>query len=161
MKVIVSEVLYDEQKTSKNNKQYTVTTFKDAEGTLYKEVYGKFTVGQEVEGEWKDTQYGRKFEVARSGGFTGGRTSSPEERASIERQSALKAAVEATRDSYTIPSEGVEKLSPEQYVAAVLMTAKKFEAFLHNNGAQTMVRDEPPVEARQAQGEINVDSIPF
>lgn len=92
MKVTIKQILESQQKTSKAGKPYTVTTFQGDDDKLYKDVFGKFEVGQIVEGEWKETDYGTKFEVAR-GASTNRFTESPEKQASIERQHALSQAV--------------------------------------------------------------------
>lgn len=92
MKVTIKQILESQQKTSKAGKPYTVTTFQGDDDKLYKDVFGKFEVGQIVEGEWKETDYGTKFEVARSAS-TNRFTESPEKQASIERQHALTQAL--------------------------------------------------------------------
>lgn len=92
MKVRITQVLETIPKTSKAGKQYFVTTFQDENGKLYKDVFGKLDVGAEIEGEWKQTEWGEKFEITRQQGG-GGRFNDPETRKEIIRQNALTNSV--------------------------------------------------------------------
>lgn len=97
--VKVAEVILQEERTSKaSGRPYKLTTFKDTDGIVYKDVYGDFHVGQDLNLEEKTDKFGnQKWEVQREnrGGFGGGaRGKSPEEQASIQKQVALKAAVQ-------------------------------------------------------------------
>ncbi len=155
MKITITEILFTEEKTSNAGKQYTLTTFKDQTGAIYKDVYGKFTQGQEVTGEWKDDpKFGRKFEVQRApyagGGGGGGRQPDPETRGSIERQTALKAAVEATAQMTQLSK--TPELTDSQYIDYIIANAKKFTAFLQNQTPGTTVSttssvDLPPIDS--------------
>jgi hypothetical protein len=65
------------------------------------DVFGKPEVGDELEGDWKDTKYGKQFEKASSGkkgGFSG---RSEEERTEIIRQNALGHAIKTFEISKT------------------------------------------------------------
>lgn len=91
MQVKIKQILETTPRTSKAGKQYTLTTFMGEDEKLYKDVYGTFTVGQEVEGEWKTDDFGTKFEVAKKG--FGGFGKSPEQQASIVRQHSQEMAL--------------------------------------------------------------------
>lgn len=128
------------EKISKTtNRPYHLTTFIGEDDTLYQEVYGKYEVGQEIEGEWKDTKWGKKFEIARpegSGGANRGgyRGKTPEEMESIERQSSLSVAATVVgnfykgADSFASYPEG-EKITLEKYAKDVSRTGK----YLYDN----------------------------
>lgn len=126
MEIKVAEVLETITKTSKAGKPYPLSTFKGEDGKLYKDMYGKFTVGQVLNGEWKDTEYGAKFVIDKPAGGSSGftpRGSNPDERKSIERQVCLKAAVEIATAKINI---GDKQMSP----AKVLGIADQFVAWL-------------------------------
>jgi hypothetical protein len=168
MKVTVAEIAFTEEKTSKAGKQYTLTTFKDETGKLYKDVYGKLNQGDVVEGEWKKDTYGNdKFEINRpAGGFGGGRAADPATRASIERQSALKAAVEAVHN-YTTVYGLEEKLTLNAYANRIVNLTRVFaEASAGATPApvptteKTEAKPEAPQDRPQTD-EINLDDIPF
>jgi len=106
------------------------------------------TVGQELEGTIETTQYGKRFKrVQAAGSFQGGRTNDPETRGSIERQSALKAAVDTVQNHYVTTGDKPGTL-PE-YRVEVLITAKEFAGFLANANPGTTIKaddNQPPAE---------------
>ena len=79
MKIKVASVQESTMKTSKAGKQYPVTSLTDTDGKFHPNMYGKFEVGQEIEGEWVTNEYGTKFEPAKAsfGGSKGGFKSDP------------------------------------------------------------------------------------
>lgn len=87
--------------------------------------------GDTLEGIIEATQYGKKFKKAQgtSNGFSRGQGKSPEEMTSIQRQVALKAAVEAVRDWYSTKDE-VPDL--KGHVANIINTAVAFERHLES-----------------------------
>src|SRR5215213_5803621 len=84
------------------------------------------TVGQELEGTIEDTQYGKRFKKAQGagGGFQGNRAPDPATRSSIERQSAMKASVDAVRDYYNIVPD--PELTLEKYVTKIVNITNVF-----------------------------------
>src|SRR5688500_4252543 len=83
-------------------------------------------VGQELEGNIEDTPYGKRFKKAQGAGgsFGGSRVQDPATRSSIERQSALKASVDAVRDYYAIVPD--PELTLEKYVTKVVNVTNIF-----------------------------------
>lgn len=164
MKVTVKQILTVEEKTSKAGKTYKLTSFLGEDGQFYKDVYGALEVGKEYEGEMKDG----KFEIARSFGGFGGRSQDPATRASIERQSALKAAVEAVHDYYGLMGITQDEKNPfalKTYIAQIVNVTNVF--------ATATATGAPAVEAKPApklsdvviedipDAPINLDEIPF
>jgi hypothetical protein len=164
MKVTVSKILQSEEKTSKQGRKYTVTTFMDTAGEFYANVYGKFTEGQEVDGEWTtDTNGNKKFEVAKpAGGFGGSRAADPATRASIERQSALKAAVDLVHN-YSTTYAADEKVDLKTYVTRVLNVTNALGASLAGQVVQVAPKAEekPQEEPKPETDHINLDDVPF
>jgi hypothetical protein len=129
--------------------------------------------GQELEGTVEDTQYGKRFKKAQGAGgsFGGNRAQDPATRSSIERQSALKASVDAVRDYYAIVPD--PELTLEKYVTKVVNVtniftkaiagadAKQPEAQAQHSevlGGQEV--DQLPGEKPETD-QINLDDIPF
>lgn len=161
MKVRVSKVLKQEEKTSKAGKQYTLTSFMDDQGEFYDNVYGNLNQGQEIEGDWRTDAYGNsKFEVAKSSsGFSKGGGKSPEEIQSIQRQCALKAAVDVVRD-FTAQL-GSKPTELKDYVNQVINAATAFGRHLET-GAPVVKPQEVLGEIHEEKpGEINLNDVPF
>lgn len=92
MNVKVAHIVSSEQKTSKAGKPYTITTFVGEDGVTYPNIFGRFEVGQDVQGDWKDTEYGRKFEVVKQvPSFS--KKDDPQTQKQIIRQNSLTNAV--------------------------------------------------------------------
>lgn len=147
--VKVVDVLLQEDKTSKAGRPYKLTTFKDADGEVYKDVYGDFRVGQDLNMEQKTDNYGNpKWEVIREprpgGGFTP-RGKSPEEQHSIMKQVSLKAAVE-------LKSGDVKKTA-----ADVIAIAEVFYAWLKQKDEVETVQAAFP--GAQAVHDESLDSL--
>lgn len=112
------------------------------------------TIGQELEGTIEDGQWGKRFKKApgASGGFSGGRSSDPEQRGSIERQSSLKAAVEAVYNFHLLTGEKPQSLAA--YRTNIIIAAKEFSGFVSNAAPSTTIApadDLPPVSAYENQ----------
>lgn len=78
----------------------------------------------------------------------------PDRQASIEWQSAVKAATEALRDYYTLTSVGPGKL--EDYTQSIIDVAQKLAT-----RPKEATPDPLPDAAFDPHGEINLDDIPF
>lgn len=126
--------------------------------------------GDTLDGTIEDTQYGKRFKKAQpANSFSGGTTSrqnDPDTRASIERQSALKAAVETVRDYYTwagitIPKDKeAERLSVyvneianvtktfTQVLAGTPVVEAKTQGQVFDETIAAARADEPPIESR-------------
>lgn len=149
MQVKVKQVLESSSKVSKANKPYTVTTFLGEDDVLYKDVFGKFEVGQQVEGEWEDGEYGKKFKVARpaAGGRSFGK--SPEERASIEWQSARRDALDYIVAKANLllqlgkPKEAEKELSGAHWLEVTIYAKKFSEGNLPVPDTKKPVQSEP------------------
>jgi hypothetical protein len=113
--------------------------------------------GETLEGSIESTQYGKRFKKEFKGGtgFSGGRVNSPEDRASIERQVSLKAAVETVRDFHTFTNES-KFTDLADYRDEIIITAKAFAAALGNANPQTTVAS-PPAQPMTKQ---EVDDLP-
>jgi len=153
MLVKVKQLLESAQRTSKAGKQYTLTTFMGEDEKLYKDVYGTFTVGQEVNGEWKTDDYGTKFEVARATG--GGFGKSPEQQASIVRQHSQEMALR-----YATLKGKTDITFKELQIVIDWFEADTKGVKAEEKKTQTTVTadDEPPMPKDE---EINVDELPF
>jgi hypothetical protein len=140
MKVKIEKVLEVEQKTSKAGKSYPLSTFTDSEGKLYKEVYGEFKDGQEIEGEWKTDQYGTKFEVARTAG--GGSRNDPAVQRNIIRQNSLTNAVAycTAKAGYMEQKDALKYLSCKEIIQVATYFAK------YSEGLITVVTENAPKE---------------
>jgi hypothetical protein len=126
------------------------------------------TVGQELDGTIEDTQYGKKFKKAygAGGGFAGGKAQDPATRGSIERQSALKASVEAVSDYYEIVPD--PELTLEKYVTKIVNVTNVFAKAIAGADAgpapaQPSAIPTPAQEPdeKPAEDQINLDDIPF
>jgi hypothetical protein len=146
MKVKIIEVLETINKTSKAGKSYSVTTFKGDDGKLYKDIFGKLETGAEVEGEWKQTEWGEKFEITRQQGGGNGRYNDPETGKQIIRQNALTNAVAfcTAKAQMQEAKEGIKYLSGKQ----VIQVATYFAAY--SQGKATVVMT--PAEIATAFG---------
>jgi hypothetical protein len=188
MTVKIKQVVECISKTSKAGKPYTLTSFMSEDGKFYKEVYGKFEVGQEIEGEWKKDDYGNdRFEVARQGGqYSKARFEDPAKQGSIERQNALSNAITyCTAKAQLLAGKTKVSIDAQLSGKHIIEVAALFSAY--NAGKITpdmtpdviaKIWDKEPVEAPKVQVEpevpqdepsatpddqsdINVDEIPF
>lgn len=168
MKVKIDKVLESVDKTSKSNKPYTLTTFTDTDGKLYKDVYGKFEAGQEVEGEWKTDDYGTKFEVAKSNsGFKGGFSKSDPDTMLIAYAKDLVVAF-ITAGVIKDEKEAASQLVNFSKITCMVYDKRKSGADLKVKEKQTSasaneesndkVKSE---ETTDEQIEQDIDSIPF
>jgi hypothetical protein len=143
--VKVAEVILQEERTSKSSgRPYKLTTFKDTDGIVYKDVYGDFHVGQDLNLEEKTDKFGnQKWEVQREnrGGFGGPRGKSPEENASIQKQTALKAAVELA-----IASEKEPTAERTIKIAEELFAWLQNKPETHDDSLDSLVNSEPSFE---------------
>lgn len=143
--VKVAEVILQEERTSKaSGRPYKLTTFKDTDGIVYKDVYGDFHVGQDLNLEEKTDKFGnQKWEVQREnrGGFGGGpRGKSPEEQASIQKQTALKSAVQLVAASDKPTAEQAIKVAEE------LFAWLQHKPETHDDSLDSLVNSEPSFE---------------
>ncbi|MBA2706124.1 MAG: hypothetical protein H0U60_20000 [Blastocatellia bacterium] len=151
MQVIVKQILETQQKTSKAGKAYTVTTFQGEDDKLYKDMFGKFEVGQSLEGEWKDTEYGLKFEVVKPAfSGSGGRQDNPETQAAIIRQNSLTNAVNYVlgKAAYMTQEEAIKFISGKEVIEVATYFAK------YSKGEITVVTESKKPAA------VNVDTAP-
>lgn len=150
MIVKVKDVLGSEQKVSKANKPYTVTTFLGDDGEVYKNIFGKFEVGQEVSGEWvDDPTYGRQFKVSqapKSGGFT--KKDDPTTQKQIIRQNSLTNAVNYVlgKAQFMSKEEALKFISGKEVIQVATYFAK------YSEGEVTVVteKEEPKEAPKQA-----------
>lgn len=123
-------------------------------------------VGMSLEGTITDTKYGKKFERAKSGSFSGQTRSagkSAEEIVSIQRQVALKAAVETVRDFYA--AERTIQATPlsvdlRGYVNQVINAATAFERHLET-GAPAQVDIKPSDSLDAAIIALGGEEVPY
>lgn len=138
MKVTIKSILESEQKTSKEGKPYTVTTFVGSDGEVYKNIFGKFSEGQEIEGEWQDhPTFGRQFKVSqapRAGGFSGGKNHTDPNTMLIAYAKDVVVAFIAA---------GVVKDSKAALVGLDAFTAKMFDLYNGKKAAKEAPKEAP------------------
>lgn len=124
------------------------------------------TVGQELDGTIEDTQYGKRFKKTQQagGGFGGSRAADPATRASIERQSALKAAVEAMYNYSQVYGQD-EKLSVNAYTNRIVNLTNAFAAVIAGQAVAVTPAEKAPVEEPATEqppaDQINLDDLPL
>lgn len=142
------------------------TIFQDEDNQVVY-TYAKVTEGEEYDGEvTKDKAGNLKFKktpkpFGGGGGFAKGGTkefkADPVKNASIERQVALKAAVDVV--SAKLPL--MDKLPDTKDIAlAVELLAESFDKFLKGDKPKVEKKDEV-VEMLNGATEVNIDDIPF